>query len=74
MILFTKYLMKFGQSEKDGTLGLLRCIADPKIISGSIVGPGLKGAKGKAKSYPLEPFYDNPEVKSMLWTKTVTSN
>ena len=67
---FTKYMMKFGQSEKDGTLGLLRCIADPKINSGSIVGPGLKGAKGKAKSFPLESFYDNDEVKNLLWTKS----
>ena len=67
---FTKYLMKFGQSEKDGTLGLLRCIADPKINSGSMVGPGLKGMKGKAKSFSLESFYDNPEVKSMLWAKS----
>ena len=68
--IFTKYLMKFGQSEKDGTLGLLRCIADPKINSGSIVGPGLKGAKGKAKSFPLESFYDNDEAKNLLWTKS----
>ena len=68
--LFTKYMMKFGQSEKDGTLGLLRCIADPKINSGSIVGPGLKGAKGKAKSFPLESFYDNEETKNLLWTKS----
>ena len=67
---FPKYLMKFGQSEKDGTLGLLRCIADPKINSGSMVGPGLKGMKGKAKSFPLEPFYDNPTVKNMLWIKS----
>ena len=67
---FTKYLMKFGQSEKDGTLGLLRCIADPKINSGSMVGPGLKGMKGKAKSFSLESFYDNPEVKTMLWAKS----
>ena len=67
---FTKYLMKFGQSERDGTLGLLRCIADPRINSGSIVGPGLKGARGKAKSFPLESSYDNPEVKSILWTKS----
>ena len=35
-----------------------------------MVGPGLKGMKGKAKSFSLETFYDNPEVKSMLWAKS----
>ena len=67
---FTKYLMKLGQSEKDGALGLMRCIADPKINSGMIVGPGLKGMKGKAKAFPLESFYDNPETRSLLWSKS----
>ena len=33
---FTKYLMKFGQSEKNGTLGLLRCFRS-YINSGSMV-------------------------------------
>ena len=67
---FTRYLMKLGQSEKDGSLGLLRCIADPKINSGVIVGPGLRGLKGKAKAFPLEKFYDNDNTKSLLWSKS----
>ncbi len=67
---FTRYLMRLGQSEKDGSLGLLRCIADPKINSGVIVGPGLRGLKGKAKAFPLEKFYDNDNTKSLLWSKS----
>ena len=57
-------------SEKDGCLGLLRCIADPKINSGVIVGPGLRGLKGQAKAFPLEKYYDNDYTKALLWTKS----
>ena len=64
-------IISFIGESGSGKTTLLKCISGlEKINSGSIVGPGLKGAKGKAKSFPLESFYDNDEVKKLLWTKS----
>ena len=60
--------MKFGQSQEDGTLGILRGIADPSIESGTFIGP--KGMKGPATTFKLEEKYDNPETREMLWKKS----
>jgi hypothetical protein len=70
----TNQMMKTGQSREDGALGILRCIADPKVKSGQFVGPGMGGMftamKGEAHCYPLEEFYDNPATKNLLWEKS----
>ena len=65
---FTSQFMKFGQSQEDGTLGILRGIADPSIESGTFLGP--KGMKGPATAFKLESKYDNPETRKMIWTKS----
>jgi NAD(P)-dependent dehydrogenase (short-subunit alcohol dehydrogenase family) len=70
----TRQMMKFGQSREDGALGILKSIADSSINSGDFVGPGMGGMfsaiKGEAKAYPLEGFYDNEEVRNLLWFKS----
>ena len=70
----TEQMMKVGQSREDGALGILRCIADPEIMSGQFVGPGMGGMftamKGRAESFPLEEFYDNRFTKDLLWKKS----
>ena len=61
-----------GQSCEDGSLGILRCIAGVDVESGEFVGPGMTMAamKGPARSYPLEPYYDNPETRELLWSRS----
>ena len=70
----TRQMMKLGQSREDGALGILKSIADSSINSGDFVGPGMGGMfsaiKGEAKAYPLEGFYDNEEVRNLLWSKS----
>ena len=70
----TRQMMKLGQSREDGALGILKSIADSSINSGDFVGPGMGGMfsaiKGEAKAYPLESFYDNEEVRNLLWSKS----
>ena len=65
---FTAQFMKFGQSQEDGTMGILRGIADPSIESGTFIGP--KGMKGPATTFKLEAKYDNPETREMIWKKS----
>ena len=67
-----KQMMKMGQSQQDGALGIIRCIADPEIASGQFVGPGMgmTALRGPALSYPLETFYDNPATRDTLWEKS----
>ena len=65
---FTAQFMKFGQSQEDGTMGILRGIADPSIESGTFIGP--KGMKGLATTFKLEAKYDNPETREMIWKKS----
>jgi len=67
-----KLYLKMGQSGEDGSLGILRCIASEDVESGEFVGPGMTMAamKGPALSYPLEPNYDNPETRELLWSQS----
>ena len=65
---FTGQFMKLGQSQADGTMGILRGIADPSIESGTFIGP--KGIKGPATTFKLEAKYDNPEIRKMIWDKS----
>lgn len=40
-------IMYMAQSEEDGTMGILRCAADPDVKSGALYGPaGLTGGSG----------------------------
>ena len=68
---FTGQLMKMGQSAEDGALGILNCIASPNVESGKFFGPGMGGMftaiKGPALGYNLEPSYDNPKTRDLLW-------
>ena len=65
---FTGQFMKLGQSQADGTMGILRGIADTSIESGTFIGP--KGIKGPATTFKLEAKYDNPEIRKMIWDKS----
>jgi len=61
-----------SQSEEDGTLGLLSCAVLPEAQSGEFWGPGMgmTSSKGEATAYALEPQYDNPETRALLWEKS----
>jgi hypothetical protein len=69
--LFTNILMKTAQSGEDGALGILNCIASPNVESGQFFGPGMGGMftaiKGPARGFSLEPSYDNPQTRELLW-------
>ena len=61
-----------SQSEEDGTLGILSCAVLPEAKCGEFYGPGLgmMASKGEAKADAMEPKYDNPETRNMLWEKS----
>ena len=67
-----KLYLKMGQSGEDGCAGILRCIAGLDVESGEFVGPGMTMAsmRGPARSYPLEPYYDNPTTRELLWVRS----
>ncbi len=70
--LFTNMFMRMGQSQKDGTMGLLSCMCKPDVQSGEFYGPGSGSfaLRGKAVAFPLEGFYDNEETRTLLWQKS----
>jgi NAD(P)-dependent dehydrogenase (short-subunit alcohol dehydrogenase family) len=61
-----------SQHEEDGALGILSCAVLPDAQCGAFYGPGLgmMASKGEAKPYALEPQYDNPETRDLLWNKS----
>ncbi len=69
---FTGLFMKSGQSQEDGAIGIIKCMADPEARSGDFIGPGSTrmAMKGPVAAFPLEPFYDNAETRELLWTKS----
>ena len=70
---FTSLMMKMAaQSPEDGAMGLLACMCHPEAKSGQFWGPGmgLMASKGKAEPADLEPFYDNPETRELIWAKS----
>jgi len=70
--LFTGFFMRLGQTSEDGAMGLLSCMCLPDAKSGQFYGPGsgTLAAKGKAVPFDLESFYDNPETRELLWSKS----
>ena len=73
MASWTSLIARFvSQSEEDGTMGILACAALPEAKSGEFYGPGsgMMASKGKVKPFALEPQYDNPEIRSMIWKKS----
>lgn len=71
--LATGMVMRMSQSPEDGTMGILSAMCLPKVESGQFYGPGagMMAGKGKAIAFALEPFYDNPETRALLWSKSV---
>mmetsp|Transcript_16318 Transcript_16318/g.29843 ORF Transcript_16318/g.29843 Transcript_16318/m.29843 type:complete len:344 (-) Transcript_16318:290-1321(-) len=61
------------QSQADGSMGLLQCIAGSDVKNRQFYGPrgpfGMKGlaSRGAAKLLPNEELYDNPTDKALLW-------
>jgi len=68
----TSQMMKSGQTKEDGAIGIIKCMTDPTLGSGTFVGPGAgkMAMKGPVISFDLEPFYDNQHTKDLLWTKS----
>ena len=68
--LFTGLMMRTSQSSEDGALGILSGMFLPEAQSGQFWGPGsgMMAMKGPAVSFSLEPRYDNPETRDMLWS------
>ena len=69
---FTNLFMRMAQSQEDGSLGILSCMCLPEAQSGDFYGPGSGNfsLKGAAIRFDLEPFYDNDDVRELLWSKS----
>lgn len=68
----TGLMMRYGQSQEDGALGIIKCMADPEARSGDFIGPGSgrMAMKGPVVSFALEDLYNNPETRDLLWSKS----
>lgn len=68
----TGQFMKGGQSMEDGAIGIIKCIADINAMSGDFYGPGSgkMAMKGEVVKFSLEKFYDNKEIRNLLWNKS----
>ena len=68
----TGLMMKFGQSPEDGAIGIIKGMADPQSKSGDFIGPGSgkTAMKGPVINFALEDFYNNPETRDLLWSKS----
>jgi len=68
----TGLMMKAGQSMEDGAIGIIKCMADPNAKSGDFIGPGAGrwSMKGAVVNFALEDFYNNPETRELLWSKS----
>ncbi|NQV49399.1 MAG: SDR family NAD(P)-dependent oxidoreductase [Candidatus Marinimicrobia bacterium] len=69
---FTGLFMKSGQSQEDGAIGIIKCMADPDAKSGDFIGPGAgrMAMKGPVVTFALEDFYNNIETRELLWSKS----
>tara|TARA_B100000029_G_scaffold230324_2_gene227765 strand:+ start:391 stop:1410 length:1020 start_codon:yes stop_codon:yes gene_type:complete len=65
-------MMKSGQTQEDGAIGIIKCMTDPQLVSGTFCGPGAgkMSMKGPVISFDLEAFYNNQYTKDLLWTKS----
>ena len=68
----TGFMMKMGQSQSDGAIGILKGMADPDSNSGDFIGPGSgkMAIKGPVVNFALEDFYNNQETRDLLWSKS----
>ena len=57
-------MRNFAQSGEDGTMGLLRCVAEPGVTSGDFYGPS--GMTGPAVLMPEEALAD-AAGRALLW-------
>lgn len=69
---FTDVFMRMSQSPEEGAMGLISGMALADAASGQFYGPGSgrMAIKGKAEPFPLEDFYDNDEMRELLWSKS----
>lgn len=67
--LSTEFLMKLGQSQEDGAIGIIKAITDQTLTSGTFVGPGSGqfAMKGPVVSFPIETSYYNADTQTLLW-------
>ena len=68
----TAPFMRLAQSMEDGATGILSCLCLPGVRSGTFYGPGASffAFGGPARPFALEPFYDNPATRELLWSKS----
>jgi NAD(P)-dependent dehydrogenase (short-subunit alcohol dehydrogenase family) len=62
---FMAQYMMGGQTAEDGAMGLIKCMMDPDVKSGTLYGP--PEWKGAAVPNPPEPYENDTEAKKMLW-------
>ncbi len=69
---FTGLFMKTGQSQEDGAIGIIKCMADPNAKSGDFIGPGASrtAMRGPVVTFALEDFYNNSATRDILWSKS----
>jgi NAD(P)-dependent dehydrogenase (short-subunit alcohol dehydrogenase family) len=65
----TALVMKLSQSQRDGSMGIIRGIAGTPVASKSFFGPtgGQSALYGKAELLPHEPKFDSAKNKDTLW-------
>jgi len=70
--MLTGVLMRLSQSTEDGAMGLISGMCHADARSGQFWGPGMSvtAMKGKVGPADLEAFYDNPQTRELLWTKS----
>ena len=62
----------FRQSQEDGAIGILKCIADPGASSGDFFGPGSgkMAGKGPVIKFNIEQSSNTDKNKDLLWSKS----
>ena len=72
---FTGLMMKGGQTQEDGALGIIKCMVDKDVKSGEFIGPGSGkfALKGPVVKFALESFYNNKKTRDLLWQKSCES-
>tara|TARA_A100001015_G_C15041924_1_gene740315 strand:+ start:1096 stop:2112 length:1017 start_codon:yes stop_codon:yes gene_type:complete len=64
-----EFLMKNGQTQEDGSIGIIKGIVDPQLSSGDFIGPGegKMALKGPVKVFPINKSHRTPSQQSLLW-------
>jgi NAD(P)-dependent dehydrogenase (short-subunit alcohol dehydrogenase family) len=69
---FNRLFMRMSQSAEDGAMGIISCMCKVDAKSGQFYGPGssMMAARGLARPFKLEGFYDNEATRELLWERS----